>query len=190
MRLKEFLDIQEELGGLGHPSSGGTHTPKQGAINPNFFAAWKKQMKEKGAVKFEKVELDNIMAYDKDGKGVGAYDAWSNTGVEMNEAASPDDDDYDGKDGEYINAFFVAGWNEEASKSWIGKVSKSEGKWVETSAEGAEPDNWGGKRYMSYLTPDDVMGWLSKDYDEVDGPFFDKEEAIEHAEHKFGPLGN
>lgn len=166
MRLKEFL-LSEKLDG-------------------KAFAAWKQAMKAKGAVEFEPVELDNVLAKDKDGHYVGSFDKQRNVA----EAASPDDDDYDGKDGEYINAFFVAGWNEEESRSWIGKVSKSDGKWVESSAEGAEPDNWGGKRYMSYLSPDDVMGWLSKDYDEVDGPFFDKDEAIEHAERKFGPLGN
>lgn len=165
MRLKEFLVFEK--------------------LDVKAFSAWKQQMKAKGAVKFEPVEMDNVLAQDKDGKYIGSYDRQSNVA----EAASPDDDDYDGKDGEYVNAFFIAGWNEEESKSWVGKVSKSDGKWVETSSRGAAPGDWGGKRYMSYLEPEDVMSWLSKDYDEVDGPFYDEDEAAEHAEHKFGPLG-
>lgn len=188
MRLKEFLDIQEELGGLGHPSSSGMALPKaSGTVNPTFYAAWKKKMQAKGAVKFEKVELDTIMAYDKDGKGVGAYDIWGNVGHEMNEAAKPGDHDYDGQPTD-IDTFWVAGWNEEEGKSWIGEVTNNGSKWVETNSKGATPDSWGGKRYMNYLSANEVMDWLNKDYDEVDGPFFDKLEAIEHAEHKFGPL--
>lgn len=163
MRLKEFL--------LGEQ------------FDAKAFADWKQAMKAKGAVEFESVELDNVLAKDKAGRYLGAFDKQRNVA----EAAKPGDEDYDG-DPANVDTFWVAGWNEEEDKSWVGKVSKTDGKWVESTTSGAAPDNWGGKRYMSYLTPSDVMGWLSKDYNEVDGPFFDEDEAIEHAEHRYGPL--
>jgi hypothetical protein len=170
MRLKEFL-LAEKL-------------------DAKAYAAWKQTMKSKGAVTFEPVELDSVLAQDKDGKYLGSFDKQRNV---AEAAAKPGDDDYDGNedDGEYINFFYIVGWNDEEEKAWLGIVKKDQdsGRWVESSSQGEPPSDWGGKRYMSYLSPDDVMSWLRKDYDEIAGPFFDKEEAIEHAEHQFGPLG-
>jgi hypothetical protein len=106
----------------------------------------------------------------------------------LKEAAEPGDEDYDGDPAE-VDTFWVVGWNDEESKAWVGEVTQRDSpKWVETASKGAAPSDWGGKRYMSYLSPDEVMSWLHRDYDEVEGPFFDEDEAIEHAEHKFGPL--
>ena len=106
----------------------------------------------------------------------------------LKEAATPGDEDYDGDPAE-VDTFWIVGWNDEESKAWVGEVTQRDSpKWVETASKGAPPSNWGGKRYMSYLSPDEVMSWLHRDYDEVEGPFFDEDEAIEHAEHKFGPL--
>lgn len=261
MRLKEFL-LSEKL-------------------DAKTFAAWKQAMKARGAVDFEAVEMDNVLAKGKDGNYLGSYDkqrnvaesidysvkptkvtykgqdgvsrtfdaipfdmwtpaemkaaaleggvgikglprrkaeqmiastgrhflikdfndgtgrtfkqhfvtkSWVQDYAGIKEAATPDDEDYDGHE-KNVEDFFVAGWNEDAGRSWVGEVSKVNGKWVESSTKGAAPDNWGGKRYMSYLSPDEVMSWLSKDYDEVDGPFFDEQEAIDHAKHRYGPLG-
>lgn len=45
------------------------------------------------------------------------------------------------------------------------EMHKEGSHWVEGRVlEGKAPYGWGGKRYMSYLTPDDIIQWLNKDY--------------------------
>lgn len=41
----------------------------------------------------------------------------------------------------------------------------SNGRWTESRVVDGEPlDNFGGKTYQSYLTPEDIAEWMSKDY--------------------------
>jgi hypothetical protein len=45
------------------------------------------------------------------------------------------------------------------------EIEKRDGKWVEGSVlEGEEPYGWGGKTYMDYLKPNDIVNWLNRDY--------------------------
>ena len=43
---------------------------------------------------------------------------------------------------------------------------------------------------MSYLTPDDIMQHMRNDYgrqyDDIAGPFYDEEDAMEHARYQYG----
>lgn len=43
---------------------------------------------------------------------------------------------------------------------------KESGQWYEGSViDGEKPYGWGSKTYRSYLSPEDIAGWLNKDYD-------------------------
>jgi hypothetical protein len=104
----------------------------------------------------------------------------------VNEDVDDDDDDDD------VNTFYVAFYEEEDGRSWIGKVTKEDGnKWYEKKYKGRPHYNWG-STYMGYLTPDQVMTWIHKDYDddgvEIKGPFFDPEEAEEYVKDNWGNL--
>ena len=76
----------------------------------------------------------------------------------------------------------------EDGEVFIGEISKYEGKgkWYEDAVAGTEPANWGGKTYMSYLTHKEIMGWLHKDYDDVNGPFKSAQEASQFALNQYG----
>lgn len=111
------------------------------------------------------------------------------SGVEDYDGAGYDYDD----DEEMVDddTFYVAIYDEDENKTFVGGVQKQEGRWREFRVAGEEPYKWGGARYMSYLTPDQIMSWIYKDYDrsyEVKGPFSSKEEAVRWAEHNFGPM--
>ncbi len=92
------------------------------------------------------------------------------------------DDDYEDED----QGFFVALGSEDDG-GFVGMVTKDGGKWRESRVSGKAPYNWGGS-YMGYLTPDDVMSWIRKDYGHYDvkGPFSSEEEAREYAEMQYG----
>jgi hypothetical protein len=85
-----------------------------------------------------------------------------------------------------VTEFYVvfADWDEEAPAS-VGKIEQSDGKWHETEIWGETPLYWGerGGTYMSYLTPQQIMSWLHKDYKKYDvrGPFDTLEQAQEYA---------
>lgn len=49
--------------------------------------------------------------------------------------------------------------------------------WHESVIYGDGPRGAGGKRYMSYLSPEDVMSWLRRDYSIVEGPYSDEYDA-------------
>lgn len=83
--------------------------------------------------------------------------------------------------------FFVAIGSEEDG-GFVGMICKDGGKWRESSITGTAPHNWGGG-YMSYLTPEEVMDWIKKDYHrgyDVAGPFYSEGEAREHAQIYYG----
>lgn len=92
------------------------------------------------------------------------------------------EDDYE-DDYEEDQGFFVAISSEEDGV-FIGMLVKEDGKWRERTYKGKAPYNWGGT-YMGYLTPQDVMSWINKDYGrsyEVQGPM-DEDEANEYLDY-------
>jgi hypothetical protein len=107
--------------------------------------------------------------------------------------SAKDDSDQEDEDDEDTNedTFYVAFYEEDEERSWIGIVTRAGGgKWHEKSFKG-KPDYRWGQSYMSYLTPSDVMSWIYKDYSrgvEIEGPFFDGKEAIEHVKHNWGKI--
>jgi hypothetical protein len=112
------------------------------------------------------------------------YDDWSDDVDDDEEdlAEEYDEDDYEDED----QGFFVAIGSEDDG-GFVGIVTKDGGKWREGQVSGKAPYNWGGS-YMGYLTPDDVMQWIQKDYRnyDVEGPFSSEEEAREHAQMQYG----
>ena len=44
------------------------------------------------------------------------------------------------------------------------ELYKSEGKWMEGSIKGETLYGWGNKKYMGYLTPNDIASYLRSDY--------------------------
>ena len=94
------------------------------------------------------------------------------------------EDVYDDDDEDENQDFFVVLSNEE-NGVFVGILSKEDGRWREKRYRGKPPRNWGGKNYMSYLLPKDVMHWLYSDYGsnyEVKGPFFDEETMDDYIE--------
>lgn len=82
------------------------------------------------------------------------------------------------------DTFYVALQSEDDGESFVGMISKSDGRWKEYSAVG-NPDSRWGSTYMSYLTVDQVMSYVTKDYlrfFEVSGPFNTKQEALDDLE--------
>lgn len=106
--------------------------------------------------------------------------------TDSNEFKALEEDDYEDDYEDEDQGFFVALGSEDEG-GFIGMVTKDGGKWRETRVSGKAPYNWGGS-YMGYLTPDDVMTWIRKDYRnyDVEGPFSSEEEAREHAEIYYG----
>ena len=102
------------------------------------------------------------------------------------DVSAEEDEDEDKEE----DTFFVV-FNDSSNNTWIGEVTKSGGgKWREHPYKG-KPDYRWGTTYMSYLSPDDVMSWIHKDYSrgmEIEGPFTDAQEAEDYAEHHFGKI--
>lgn len=76
--------------------------------------------------------------------------------------------------------FFVA--IHDGEDFWVGRLEKEGGKWYESTVFGNAGYGFGGKNYMGYLTRDDLMTWLHKDYHVVLGPFeneYDAEMAMD-----------
>lgn len=99
-----------------------------------------------------------------------------------------DEDDID--EDEDPDTFYVAFYDEDEDRSWIGMVTKEDGgKWREENYKGEADYRWG-QSYMSYLTPHDVMNWIHKDYRgmEIKGPFFDAQEAEDYVNNNWGNL--
>lgn len=97
-------------------------------------------------------------------------------------------EDHDEDDSGNDSCFFVVVHHEDEDKTWIGKVEKFNTKWRERQWTGQPDARWSGGTYMSYLTPDDIMSYIRKDYrnDTVKGPFFDGNEAKRWANSNFG----
>ena len=108
---------------------------------------------------------------------------------------SKTDDMYDGEDDtdedEDPDTFYVAFYDEDEERSWIGMVTREGGgKWHEKRYKGEAHYRWG-QSYMSYLSAHDIMSWIHKDYRrgmEIEGPFFDAKEAEEYVNHNWGNL--
>ena len=94
-----------------------------------------------------------------------------------------EDDDHEDEE----QGFFVAIGSEDDG-GFVGMIVKDGGKWREVQVSGNAPYNWGGKSYMSYLSPDDVMAWIRGDYrnSDVAGPFSDEQDAMEYAQSQYG----
>lgn len=94
------------------------------------------------------------------------------------------DEEYDdeGED----EGFFVVIASED-NGVFIGMVAQDGGKWREIAIDGAQPYAWG-QNYMSYLSTQDVMNYIKKEYgatEQVAGPFSDEEEARDYARNYF-----
>ncbi len=87
--------------------------------------------------------------------------------------------------------FYIAFYDSAEERSWIGVVTKEHGgKWHEKTFKGKPEMRWG-QTYMSYLTPDDIMNWIHKDYHrgiEIEGPFYDAKEAEDHVKQNWGRI--
>lgn len=99
------------------------------------------------------------------------------------EKAPEQDEDEDDQDD---SLFYVALYDEDARTGWVGMLSNADGKWRETLVAGEASHNWGSS-YMSYLSPRDVMGWIEKDYRDLDveGPFTSAREAKEYLKRNY-----
>ena len=120
--------------------------------------------------------VEEAYHYDRDRNASN----WDNIGEE-----------YEGDEDHQEIGFFVAIGDEEDG-GFIGMINKEGGKWRETAIAGNTPYAWGGS-YMGYLSPNDVMQWINRDYGrsaEVAGPFETEEEAREYAAYNFGLGGN
>ncbi len=122
--------------------------------------------------------------------GMSAEDATALVGQELESLygqqgvaeAYEEYDDIDDDDEEENDGFYVVIASED-SGVFIGALTKDGGRWRETTVKGNAPYNWGGG-YMSYLTPEEVMRWIHKDYDrsyEVAGPFYDDQDVEDYA---------
>jgi len=64
----------------------------------------------------------------------------------------------------------------DGGKKAVVRIYKEGGKWYEDLEDGDNISGVGGKRYMSYLEPDDIVSWLRRDYDSAkitDTPYVD-----------------
>ena len=103
------------------------------------------------------------------------------------------DDEYADEDDEESenNKFWVVFYDEREERAWIGLVTKEGGgKWHEKAYKGKPEYRWG-QSYMSYLSPDQVMQWIHKDYGrsmEIEGPYETAQEAEQFATHNYGSV--
>lgn len=96
------------------------------------------------------------------------------------------EDDFDDEESSDQGFFVAIGREDEGA--FVGMVYKEGSKWKEQAIQGNPPHNWG-TSYMGYLSPQDVMRWINKDYGRgahVAGPFDSEEDAIQYAEYQFG----
>lgn len=83
---------------------------------------------------------------------------------------------------------FFAIVGDDNSNLAVVMLDKSESSyWYESTVYGNGPDNFGGKRYMGYLSPEDIIGWLNRDYNIVIGPYADEHEALMEMERMQEP---
>ena len=101
--------------------------------------------------------------------------------LEEGSADEPEDSDDEEDDG-----FFVCIGDEEDG-GFVGMLTREGGRWREVTVSGTPPYKWG-TGYMSYLTSDDIMQHIRRDFrnSDVAGPFSDEQDAIEYAQRHYG----
>ena len=52
----------------------------------------------------------------------------------------------------------------DGDHAWTARIYQQDGKWREQVIDGNPPDGFGQQGYMGYLTPDDILSWLRRDY--------------------------
>ena len=105
------------------------------------------------------------------------------TAIQRKLAEAYEEYEYDDEDEEddQPNGFYVA-ISSEDSGVFVGMITKQGSKWRESTVHGNPPYKWG-SGYMGYLTPEDIMQWIRKDYGrsyDVEGPFFDDSEVQDY----------
>jgi len=87
--------------------------------------------------------------------------------------------------------FFLAFYDHDEERPWIGLVSKEHGgKWHEKPHKGKPEYRWG-HSYEAFLSPDDIRATIGRSYPrsvEIEGPFYNAQEAEEHVAHNWGKL--
>lgn len=76
--------------------------------------------------------------------------------------------------------WFVLVRDDGSSGCFMGEIYREEGSWRERPVQGKAPYGFGGKTYMSYLEPRQVISYISGDYSrthDVKGPFFKRGQA-------------
>lgn len=172
------------------PSKSGLRTADQLDVNA--------EVQITGNVQF-KGKTGEISRFGKDKKFVivslydgGDHSFHSSDVTELELSLDHDEDeDEDKDDDDEQDTFYIAFYDEDEERSWIGTISKEGGgKWHEHPHKG-KPDYRWGQSYMSYLKPSDIMTWIHKDYSrnvEIEGPFFDEHEAEQHVKINWGTL--
>lgn len=141
-----------------------------------------------------KGETGEISKFGKDKQFVivtlhkhGKHSFHSSDVTELDTAIDDDDETED----EEVKQFYVAFYDEDEESSWIGLISREGGgKWHEHPYKGNADYRWG-QSYMSYLSPNDIMSWIHKDYHrgiEIEGPFFTAQEAEQFVKRNWGKL--
>ena len=127
-------------------------------------------------------QVKNSVHDEEHNEVTGSTDA----GMDRASVSEEFDHEFDDEESEDRGFFVVVA--SENSGAFIGMVTKEGSKWRERAIGGKPPYNWG-TSYMGYLTPDDVMQWIKKDYGrraDVSGPYYSEEEAREFAEYNYG----
>lgn len=145
-----------------------------------------------GDVNF-KDSTGEIVRFGKDKKFVvvklhsGGEHSFHSSDVSENKS----DEDEEDEDDKEAGTFYIAFYETDEERSWIGKVSKEHGgKWHEKAYKGKADMRWG-QTYMSYLSPKDIMSWIHKDYGrhiEIEGPFYDADDAETYVKHNWGQI--
>lgn len=99
--------------------------------------------------------------------------------------------DFEGDKQEDPKKFYVAFYNKDEERSWLGIVSREAGgKWHEKKHVGRPDGKWG-KDHDKFLTPDDIMSEIKQHYPrnvDVEGPFFKDTEARDYIDQHWGAL--
>ncbi len=154
-------------------------TPKDKLINPAFCSKCGKAMKSDDLVNGMSKCCGALTSLDApgdkdDGKGnltkdpqepkepISTEEVDKAVKTKTKESKVNEEEDDEDNDSDVIYAIVTSD-----DKESLVKVSKEGGEWGEELLGGPEPYGFGGKRYMSYLKPDDIMSWLRKDYEDV-----------------------
>lgn len=147
-----------------------------------------------GKVNFQG-ELGEIVRFGKDKRFVvvrlqsgGDHSFHSSDVSELNNDYADDDDSSTEVS---HNKFYVAFYDKDEERSWIGLVTKEHGgQWHEKAFIGKPIYRWG-HTHPTFLTPDDILAHLHKDLPrsiEIEGPYYDADEAKQHVAHNWGKL--